>query len=105
MLFSDYKEHPLFEVDKSLLWEYDLASFDYLKSRDQVVARVIERGVFNDFYAILNIYGLDGVKASIRKLNYLRDIDMNFASIVFDIPLNELKCFKRKQLIGQHIHF
>ena len=105
MFFSDYKNHPVFEVDKALLWEYDVTRLDYTKIRIEIVTRVIERGTFHDFYAILNIYGEDGVRDAIKKISYLSDIDMNFASLVFNIPFNELKCYSKKQLQGKHIYF
>lgn len=62
MLFSDYKKHNFKEVNPKLLWEYDLSDFDYQDMRNIVVQRVIERGWPDDFYAILNLYGEEGVQ-------------------------------------------
>lgn len=52
MFFSDYKQHPITNINPTLLWEFDLANFDYQDMRNVVVQRVIERGRFNDYYAI-----------------------------------------------------
>jgi len=87
MFFSDYKEHPVTHITPTLLWEYDLSNFDYDDMLNTVVQRVIERGWLNDYYAVLNRYGEDGVIAALKELRYFNDIDMNFLSIVFNIPL------------------
>ena len=99
MFFSDYKkeENAKAVVNPVLLWEYDLSNFDYNQMRNIVVQRVIERGWPNDWYAILNRYGEEGVKEAIKTISYLNDKDMNFVSLVFQIPLNEMKCYTRKQ--------
>jgi len=102
MFFSDYKQHPITNINPTLLWEYDLANFDYQDMRNVVVQRVIERGWFNDYYAILNLYGEKGVIQAIKEPPYLNDMDMNFVSIIFDIPMNQLRCYEKKQLPGRH---
>nr|WP_199141927.1 hypothetical protein [Pedobacter sp. ASV12] len=65
--------------------------------RNIVVQRVIERGWPNDWYAMLNLYGIDGVVDSIKNIAFLNDVDMHFVSTQFDIPLTEMKCYIRKQ--------
>ena len=102
MPFEDYHNHRNAEVRPSLLWEYDLEKFDWQQMRNEVVQRVLERGRMDDFYAILNLYGLDGVKAALREIPYMNDKDMNFACVAFDLRKEELKCYTRKQSIPQH---
>lgn len=89
-------------IDPRLLWEYDVSIFDYQKMKSTVVQRVIERGDINDFYAILNIYGLESVIDTIKNLTYLNNKDLNFVHKIFEIPLEELQCFKSKQLKKTH---
>jgi hypothetical protein len=69
--------------------------------RDIVVQRVIQRGWPNDWYFILNRYGIDGVKDSIRNIAYLNEKDMSFVSLQFDIPLDAMKCYTKKQSVIQ----
>jgi hypothetical protein len=97
LYLSKYKEHPDAVFDMSLFWEYDLARFDFSKMRNIVVQRFIERGWPNDWYAMLNLYGEIGVIDAIKKIPYLNDKDMNFVSMVFEIPLSEMKCYEKKQ--------
>jgi len=102
VILNEWQEHPDAKIDTSLLWEYDLSRFDYQKMRNIVVQRVIERGWRNDWYAMFNLYGEEGVKDSIRAIPYMNDRDMNFVSIAFEIPLTEMKCYAKKQLHQAH---
>lgn len=96
MFFSNYKEHPEVHIRKSLLWEYDPESIDWESMRNIVVQRVIERGRREDFYAMLNLYGLEGVRDAIKQLTYLNPKDMAFVCSVFNIKKEELKCYTRQ---------
>jgi hypothetical protein len=100
--FDDYKDHPDAKINPSLLWEYDLTNFDYQKMRNVVVQRVIERGWPDDWYAAFNLYGEDGMLESVKAIPYLNDKDMNFASVIFQIPISELKCYEKKQSQQAH---
>jgi hypothetical protein len=102
MYFSDYKKHRDVELRQSLLWEYDLEKFDWQAMRNLVVQRVIERGRPDDYYAILNKYGLNGVKDAIVQIPYLNPRDISFVCLVFDLNINDLQCFIRKQSKIQH---
>ena len=103
MYFADYKDHTDAKLNNSLFWEYDLANFDFMHMRKVVIQRVIERGWPGDWYAMLNMYGEQEVKRVICSLSYLNDKDMNFVSVLFNIPLSEMKCFERKQ--SRHAHW
>ncbi|WP_221284713.1 DUF6922 domain-containing protein [Mucilaginibacter sp. SP1R1] len=102
MLFSNYKNYPEAKINPALLWEYNINKIDYAKMRNLVVQRVIERGWPQDWYAMLNLYGVDTVKNTITELTYLNEKDMNFVSHVFNLPLMALKCFTKKQSAPQH---
>ena len=102
MYFDDFKKFPDAKLNPKLLWEYKLADFDYKAMRKVVVQRVIERGWPNDWYFMLNLYGIDGVKSAIKELAYLNDMDMNFVSHQFEIPLTSMRCYEKKQSANQH---
>lgn len=99
---NKYKEHPEAKINASLLWEFDLSIFDFQEMRNLVVERVIERGWPDDWWAILNMYGEDGVEDAIRNIPYLSDDNMQFVSKIFKIPITEMQCYIRKQSRPQH---
>lgn len=102
MFFDDYKNFPNARINPALLWEYDQLHVNYTQLRHVIVQRVIERGWPNDWRAMLNLYGIAGVKAAIQNLPYLNAKDLNFVCHQFDIPLSTMKCYKKKQLVNSH---
>jgi hypothetical protein len=102
MYFDNYKGHINAKINPSLLWEYNLPEFDFQRMRNIVVQRVVEQGWPDDWYAALNLYGIDGMIEAIKELPYLNDKDMHFVSAIFEIPLSELKCYEKKQLQQAH---
>lgn len=102
MYFDDYRAFPMATLDPRLLWEYNLNKVDYTSMRNVIVQRVIERGWPQDWYFILNQYGVAGVKSAIMELPYLNDKDMNFVSHQFEIPLTAMKCYIKKQSATSH---
>ena len=102
MYFKNYSEHPDAKINPSLLWEYNFDKVDFMTMRNIVVQRVVERGWPQDWFAMLNLYGVNAVKEAIKELSYLNEKDMNFVSQVFDIPLTDLKCYTKKQSAQPH---
>lgn len=102
LYFDNFPDHKDKVISSSLLWEYDLSRFDFQKFRNIVVQRVVERGWRSDWYAALNLYGVEGMRTSIKELPYLNDKDMHFVSLIFDIPFSEMKCYIKKQSQPAH---
>jgi len=102
MFFDNYKKHQDARLRSSLLWEYDLDRFDWDAMQNVVLQRVIERGRTDDFYAVLNLYGLEGFKEGIKNIPSLSKKEMIFVSTVFGIKKQELKCYTQKQLRQKH---
>ncbi|MET3114147.1 hypothetical protein AAKU52_001880 [Pedobacter sp. CG_S7] len=102
MYFDDCKNFPDATLNPKLLWEFNLINFDFKGMRNIVVQRVIERGWPNDWYFILNKYGIGEIKLAIKELAYLNDKDMSFVSHQFNIPLTSMKCYEKKQSLNLH---
>lgn len=105
-MWSDWQERiknrP--KVRRSLLWEYDLADFDWQYMRSLVVERVVELGWDEDFYAIFALYGgKKGVRQIIRdEVLILSNMDIAFVCAAFNLKKEELKCYIRKQSRGTY---
>jgi hypothetical protein len=101
-MWADWKEriksNP--RINPSLLWEYDLSSFDWQYMRALVVERVIERGWDEDYYAMFALYdGIEGVRQIIRdEVLFLSDKDTAFVCAVFYLNKEELNSYKHKLL-------
>lgn len=91
------------KINPALLWDCDMATFDWNHSRVLVVQRVVERGNPTDFYAAFDMYGgIDGVKEIVKQIPYLNPIDIHFVCTFFNLKKEELKCFTKKQLMPKH---
>jgi hypothetical protein len=102
MFFDNYQNHQEARLRTSLFWEYELEDIDWIAMRTLVLQRVIERGRMDDFYAALNLYGLNGFKEGIKNIPYLNAKDIAFVCTVFGIKKRELKCYIQKQLRQKH---
>jgi len=87
------------QINRGLLWDYDLSCFDWTAMRRVVVQRVIERGREEDFLAIFSLYGgIEGVREIVRdEIAWLSPKDMSFAYKIFGLKKEDLKCYTRAQ--------
>ena len=101
MWFADWKTHKKTNISKTILWEYDLSSpsWDWNKMKNIVVRRVLESGLEDDYYAMLQMYGgFEGVKEIVKKIPYLGPRERSWACVLFDLKKEELWSFTRIQL-------
>ena len=103
-IFSDY--HPSGNyINPSLLWEYDMSTFDWQRSKALVAQRVVELGWPEDFYGAFDLYGgFEGFREVIRSIPHLSDIDINFVCHYFNLQKEELLCYTRKQSRQAHLN-
>ena len=103
-IFDSYKAggHPF---NNSLLWEYNVNTFDFQRSRAIVVARVLEIGRLSDFYAIFDLYGgVEGVaRIAKNEVTGLDDKSFVFMCNAFNLKKEETKCYKAAQLRKQRL--
>ena len=82
----------------SLLWEYDMDTFDWQKSKVLVAQRVVEMGEPEDFFAAFDLYGgISGFREILKIVPHFNDIDMHFVCTLFDLKKEELRCYTKKQ--------
>ncbi len=76
------------QIRKHLLWEFDLDSFDYLRSKKIVIERVIERGNLKEWKEMLLFYGKATVLEVARSSKQLDRKEKNFTEIFVDSEFN-----------------
>jgi hypothetical protein len=84
-----------------LLWDMNKTQFDYKQGIQIIVERVVMRGNSKDWQTMYTLYSLESIKDAVKKIPWLPERDMNYVSKLFDIPLTELECYKRKPLNQQ----
>lgn len=104
MFFQDYKKHKSAKLDLSLLWDVNTKRIQWKKWRSLIVERVVERGDRDDWYFILNKYGIETVKNEIIARTWVVD-HKYFLSTLLQIPLSKIKCYSQKQSTEIHSRF
>ena len=99
---QELKNNPDVEVEKILFWEYNMTDFDWQKSKNTVIERVVNTGgtkPVNNMLALFKMYGgYDGVRNSLKYDVWgLSNGGEEYVCEAFKLKLNELESYKRRQ--------
>lgn len=102
ILINDYTPGG-HKINPALLWEYDMKTFDWDKSKVLVAQRVVELGYPEDFYAAFDMYGgISGFREILKHIPYLNSIDIHFICTYFNLKEEELRCCTKKRSTQEH---
>jgi hypothetical protein len=79
-----------FPFAQKLFWDADIKTIDAEKHKNFIVERVMQRGLLHDFYWLLKLYTETEITSALKKSKSLDKKTINFCSIFFEIPLNDL---------------
>ncbi len=68
-------------ISPHLLWEYNLATFDFDRSKSIVIERVIQRGTLEDWQEIVKYFGTDPILEVVQNSKQLSKKDKDFTQI------------------------
>ncbi len=80
-----------------LFWDTDYEKIDWDKKSEYVISRVLDRGSLKDWFEIKRYYGIEKIVDVVKNARYLSKKTVYFMSNVFDIPLEEIRCYKLMQ--------
>ncbi len=66
-------------INQALLWEYDLDTFNYLKSYKIVIERVLERGNLEEWREMVSLYSKEQILETIEWSAQLDKRDKEFS--------------------------
>ncbi len=89
--------------NKTLFWDVDLNKLDFKNSADFIIERVLNYGDNKDFIYLKKIYGLPRIKKVAKETNYINKKNINFWSIILNIPQDLFKCKKKFSTKKQNI--
>jgi len=87
------------EFSTNLFWEISSLKLDLEKNKSYIIDRVLDHGDMDDWNLIKKIYTVDGIIEVALKLRSLSPLNLAFISCIADIPKEEFRCYKWKQLI------
>ena len=73
----------------------DFKRLDFDENADFIIERVLNYGDEKDYQVMKKFYSLKKIKEIAKKADYINKKNINFWSIVFDIPVNLFKCTKK----------
>lgn len=85
-------------LSKQAFWDVDMDKIDYRKNASYVIAKVFDRGTLDDIISVLNFYNEEKIKVALLNIRYLSNDAMSFARVLFDLKLEDFRCYKLKQL-------
>jgi len=99
---SEGKLNIVNELSHQYFWDTDVKKLDADHSRRLVIERVFSLGTLEEIRRVIDYYGKPAVVEVLTGLNYLDPKTLHFAALLFDIPLNSFKCYKRRRSGPQH---
>lgn len=90
-------DYNIGDLSAHLFWDVDVLALDFKKSREQIIYKVLEFGVIQDWKIIKQIYGLETIKNISLEFRSLDDVTLSFLSNLFQIEKTNFRCYKLKQ--------
>lgn len=91
-----------FRFTTNLFWDVDPEVIDFHKHRRWVVQRVLEYGRMEDWYVILELYGLDGIVEAARQARTLDPKALAFICLISGKPEDSFRCCTTKSYTRMH---
>ena len=86
------------DFSKHLFWDVDLRTFDLQKHKVQMIHKVLEYGLIEDWNLLKSYYGLEVIKEISLNLRSLDVVTLSFVSTIFNIDKTEFRCYRNSQL-------
>jgi hypothetical protein len=84
-------------IKKQTLWDIDEREIDFEKHAQWLIERVFNRGTMNEVFAIIACYGAENVKEVLLNAETLETAGHNLAAVIFNIPKEKFRCYKKMQ--------
>ncbi len=84
-------------LSKQAFWDVDMEKIAYQKDLLYITEKVIDRGSFQDFIALVKFYGDKKISKEIINTKCLGDKEINFCCIVFKLEIADFKYYCKGQ--------
>jgi len=85
----------LSKLSKYLFWDYNIDTLNPNNDINLVLERVFMQGNESDEKEIFGYYNINEIKESVTNIKYFDRKTLNYLSVVFNIPKEEFKCYKK----------
>ena len=99
------KDPLISTLSSYLFWDVNPEDLDHNFNKDEIVSRVMSRGLYSDFQTIRKFYG---DKNLLEILLQLRDMDvktLHYCSTIFSTPITNFRCYAQNASRREHWDF
>ncbi|MEQ1745186.1 MAG: hypothetical protein ABMA02_07170 [Saprospiraceae bacterium] len=89
------------DFSPNLFWDTDETTLGAEKNARFIIERVLSRGRLSDWFALVQLYGLERIKKEAMQIRYLDQVTLSFCSAIFGMPKSRFRCYKQPQSIQQ----
>lgn len=90
-------QYTIENLSSHLFWDVDKNAIDFFTSKEQIISKVLELGMLNDWNIVKQVYGLETIKNTALQLRSIDDVTLAFLSNLFEIDKTNFRCYKLKQ--------
>ncbi len=98
-------ENKRYELSNRLFWDTEPDNLEATKHKRYIIQRVLTRGTIEEFRSILDFYGKESVRGTVKEIRDLDNVTMHFCRDFFELPFEEMKCKILKQSQPQHWNY
>lgn len=91
-----------FLTNEKLFWDSDIKKMDPQTHRQSIIERVLERGSWNEIKELIVFYGRPAIIEAAKEAPHFGEKTTHFISGYFSIPLEQMRCYREKQLNPVH---
>ena len=92
-------------LSRGIFWDTNYDTIDWDKKARYVIGRVVTRGNWSDWLAIVKSDGIARIQAEMLQERYLDKKALNFLSNLFNIPKTQFRCYTLQQSNPGHWDF
>jgi len=96
------KGYNIADFSPHLFWDVDKNKLDWEKNKSQIVKRVLEYGLLNDWKLIYRQYGMEQIADLCKKLRSLDERALSFIVSLSGLPVTTFRCYILKQSMPRH---
>ena len=86
---------------KVTFWEFDISKMDPEKFAHVIIPRIAMRGTIDEIREMREYYGDEKIKEVLMQVRFLDKITLSLFSNIYDIPFQQFRCYKERQLTPQ----
>jgi hypothetical protein len=83
---------PVSFLRPALFWDANPDNIDLEHHSRFIIERIINRGSYDDWKALINFYGRQRLKEEVVTIRNLNKKSLNYLSVFFNLKKNEFRC-------------